>query len=78
MGVLSITDPKSINVITFFLNSPLQDDKTGAALYYVVPDGNQNLNFIGAIANGRPSDIFHPGWALNPHVNVHAEMKLVI
>ena len=50
----------------------------GAALYYVVPDGNQNLNFIGAIANGRPSDIFHPGWALNPHVNVHQELKLVI
>ena len=34
--------------------------------------------FIGAIANTRPSDIFHTGWALNPSVNIHTELKLVI
>ena len=78
MGVLAISNPKSINVLTFFLNLPLDNEEIGAALYYVVPDGNYNLMFIGAIANSRPSDIFHPGWALNPNVNVHKEIRLVI
>ena len=34
--------------------------------------------FIGAIANARPSDIFHPGFALNPTINQLPEIKLVI
>lgn len=38
----------------------------------------EGLEFIGAIANERPSDIFHTGWALNPTVNVHSELKLVV
>ena len=76
MGVLPLLNPKTINVITFFLNAPLANEEIGAALYYVVPGGE--LIFIGAIANARPSDIFHPGWALNPNVNIHQEIRLVI
>ena len=34
--------------------------------------------FIGAIANERPTDIFHPGFALNPNVNMCSEFKLVV
>ena len=30
------------------------------------------------IANERPSDIFHTGWALNPEVNLLPEVKLVV
>ena len=37
-----------------------------------------SLEFIGAIGNPKPSDIFHPGWALNPSVNIHPELKLVV
>jgi hypothetical protein len=37
----------------------------------------QNLEFIGAIANERPSDIFHTGWSLNPSTNTLGEVKLV-
>jgi len=40
----------------------------GAALYYSMPPTYDGMIFIGAIANARPSDIFHTGWALNPHV----------
>ena len=60
------------------MNIPLADDSIGAALYYSTPPNYENLLFIGAIANARPSDIFHPGFALNPLVNVHSEIKLVI
>ena len=38
----------------------------------------QNLEFIGAIANERPSDIFHTSWSLNPSVNILPEIKLVV
>ena len=50
----------------------------GAALYYSLPPNYDSLIFIGAIANERPSDIFHPGFSLNPNVNCHHEIKLVI
>ncbi len=49
----------------------------GVALYYSIPPLYDSLIFIGAIANERPSDIFHPGFALNPLVNVCPEIKLV-
>ena len=70
-------NPKSVNVISFFLNKPLSADNMGAALYYSLPPDYSSLMFIGVIANARPSDIFHTGFALNPTVNVHAELKLV-
>ena len=50
----------------------------GAALYYSYPPMYNTLNFIGAIANERPSDIFHTGFALNPEVNTQSEIKLVV
>ena len=48
-----------------------------ASLYYSIPP-YEGLAFIGAIANERPSDIFHTGWALDPTVNMHPEIKLVV
>ena len=60
------------------MNQPLHADNVGASLSYCTPPNYDNLQFIGAIANARPSDIFHPGFALNPEVNIHSEIKLVI
>jgi len=71
------------------MNQPLGDNSFGgkqsttsqipslASLYFSLPpyDG---LEFVGAIGNERPSDIFHTGWALNPRVNVMPELKLVV
>ena len=78
MLVLTIQNPKSINVISFFMNYPLPNEQVGAALYFSTPPNYDSQQFIGAIANTRPSDIFHPGFALNPSVNVHQKIKLVI
>ena len=75
--VLTIQNPKSINVIGFFMNSPLPDNNLGAGLYFSTPPYS-GLQFVGAIGNARPSDIFHTGWALNPTVNVLSELKLVV
>ena len=60
------------------MNSPLADANTGASLSYSLPPDYQGLIFIGAIANVRPSDIFHTGWALNPNVNQLPELKLIV
>lgn len=49
----------------------------GAALYFTMPP-YQNLQFIGAVANSRPSDIFSTGWSVNPDVNQLLQIKLVI
>ena len=76
--VLTIPDPKAINVIAFFMNQPLTDDQTGAVLYYSSPPEYAGMQFIGAIANARPSDIFHTGWSLNPDVNTLPEIKLIV
>lgn len=48
-----------------------------ASLYCSVPPYT-GLEFVGAIANERPSDIFHTGWALNPTINTLSEIKLVV
>ena len=47
-------------------------------LYYSSPPNYAGMTFIGAIANARPSDIFHTGWSLNPDVNILPEVKLVV
>ena len=60
------------------MNQPLSDDLTGAALYYSSPPEYSGMTFIGAIGNMRPSDIFHTGWSLNPNVNIHPEIKLIV
>ena len=60
------------------MNAPLANDQTGAALYYSSPPDYSGMTFIGAIANERPSDIFHTGWSLNPNVNTLPEIKLVV
>ena len=78
MGVMTVPNPKSINVIAFFINRPLDNDQVGASLSYSTPPDYSGMTFIGAIGNQRPSDIFHPGFALNPNVNTLPEIKLVV
>ena len=76
--VVTIQNPGAVNVIGFFMNTPLQDASFGATLSYSTPPDYSTLTFIGAIANVRPSDIFHTGWSLNPNVNQLTELKLVV
>ena len=61
--MLNILNPKAINTIGFFLQSPLPDTLTGgrlhvlmyvlAGIYYSIPP-YEGLQFLGAIANVRP------------------------
>ena len=74
---MTIANPGQVNVIGFFMNVPIADDSQGATLSYSTPPEYSGMTFIGAIANMRPSDIFHTGWALNPNINQLAELKLV-
>ena len=78
LRVVTITNPGSINVIGFFMNTQLQDGTVGASLSYSLPPDYSGLVFIGAIANVRPSDIFHTGWSLNPSINQLSELKLIV
>lgn len=72
----SVSNPAQINQIGFFLMSSLQDG-TAACLYFSSPP-YQNLTFLGAVANSRPSDLFPTNFALNPVVNTCVEIKLII
>ena len=69
-------------MIGFFMSQPLADDPLrgpiGASLSYSLPPNYENMTFIGAIGNERPSDIFHTGWGLNPEINQMPELKLVV
>jgi len=76
MLVVDIPNPSTVSTLAFFLNVPLPDGLAGA-LYYSPPPF-EGLQFIGAIANTRPSDIFNTGFALNPHVNEISTLKLVV
>lgn len=60
------------------MNTPLANDQTGASLSYSIPPNYSGITFVGAIANQRPSDIFHTGWALNPEINQLSELKLIV
>uniref|UniRef100_A0A7S3CSJ0 Hikeshi-like domain-containing protein n=1 Tax=Strombidium rassoulzadegani TaxID=1082188 RepID=A0A7S3CSJ0_9SPIT len=78
MFVLTVPNPGTINVVSFFLNQPIQAEGMGAALYYSAPPNYDGMTFVGAIANDRPSDIFHTGFSLNPDINQLPELKLIV
>lgn len=74
--VMDIYNPKLINNISLFLTEPIPDD-TCASLYFSVPP-YENLQFLGCVANLRPSDIFYTGWVLNPQVNTLEQLKICV
>ena len=66
-------------MLGFSINEPIQDDSLALCLYISKPPYDPNeLEFVGAVANSRPSDIFHVAWEINPTVNIHKSVKLVI
>ena len=76
---MDLENPGEVNVLGFYLNVPIKDESMGASLYISKPPHeSEELDFIGAVANARPSDIFHTGWSVNPSVNVHSSIKLVV
>ena len=45
---------------------------------YYSPPPYTALEFIGAVANTRPSDIFYPGFPLNPDINNLINIKIAL
>jgi hypothetical protein len=76
MVVVDIVQPKNINNMTLFLTEQIPDDCT-ASLYYSLPPF-ETLEFVGCVANQRPSDIFYTGWSLNPLVNMYEQIKICV
>lgn len=74
--VMDLWNPKLINNITLFLTQPIPDD-TCISLYFSVPPF-ENLQFLGCVANIRPTDIFYTGWTINPSVNIYEQIKICV
>ena len=76
MVVIDVNEPKNINNIGLFLQEAIPEG-FGAAMYFSVAP-YINLQFIGCVANSRPSDIFYTGWSLNTEVNCLKSIKVCV
>ena len=74
--VADVNNPATINNITLFQTESLPNGY-GAGLYFSVPPFD-SLEFIGCVANQRPSDIFYTSWSLNPRVNCCQQIKICV
>lgn len=61
---IDIPSPSLIPNVCFTLTAPLPDN-IALGLYYSIPP-YENLQYLGAITNNRPSDIFSTGFPLRP------------
>ena len=75
-SLFEINDPKRINNIGLYLMKQIPDD-LGAALFFSVPP-YESKEFIGCVANVRPSDSFYTGWNMNPIVNSQEIIKVAL
>ena len=66
MVVIDVIYPKNVNNISLFLEEPLPEGY-GAAMYYSLYPYKES-QFLGCVANLRPSDVFYTGWSLNPEI----------
>lgn len=60
----------------FTLTAPLPDN-IALGLYYSIPP-YENLQYLGAITNNRPSDIFSTGFPLRPEIAGINTLKLCV
>lgn len=63
----SIESPKFVNNISLFLEEPLPEGY-GASLFFSIYPYTES-QFLGCVANQRPSDIFYTGWSLSTEIN---------
>ena len=74
--VLDIPNPSSINLLTFALTSALPEG-TALALSWSLPPFN-TIEFLGAVANERPTDTFHASWSFNPAITSSPVLRLTL
>lgn len=61
-----LPNPQQIQYLTLVLTSQLPEN-TGISIHYSVPP-YENMSYMGAVSNGKPSDTFSTGWGMNPEV----------
>ena len=74
--VAELPRPGNQPLLTISLTTAIPADKS-LCLYYSVPPYD-NLNFLTAVANGRPSDIVNTSFQLNADVNTKEAIKVVV
>jgi hypothetical protein len=73
---VDLPNPGTVSNLTFFLTQPIPDDYAAALSYSLPPFAE--VEFIGAVANQRPSDILHTSWSFNPSVNSQPFLRLLV
>ncbi|KAF4716708.1 hypothetical protein FOZ63_004622 [Perkinsus olseni] len=63
---VDVPNPSSISSFSVFLLRPVPSDTVGLGVYYTAT--TDGATFVGALSNAKPTDIFSPGWPLNPDI----------
>jgi hypothetical protein len=73
---IDIANPGFISNVCLTLTNELPNNVV-LALYYSPPPFSE-LQYLGAVSNGRPSDIFSTGFPLRPEVSGMPMVKLCV
>jgi len=73
---IDIPNPTAIPSVCLTLTTTLPDN-IALGFYYSVPPYT-DLQYLGAVSNGRPSDIFSTGFPLRPEIANLQTVKLCI
>ena len=74
---VELPNPASINNFTFYLTEPVQAN-CAVALSAAFPPAFDTIEFVGAVANEFPSDIFNTSWSLKPDKAGCAVVRILI
>jgi hypothetical protein len=73
---IDVPAPKTIANVTFFLTQPIPDNYA-LALYFSAPPYTA-MQYLGAIANEKPSDSFATGFPLKPELDGCESLKFCV
>jgi hypothetical protein len=73
---IDLSNPAFIPNVCLTLTSELPNNIV-LSLYYSTPPFSE-LQYLGAVSNGRPSDIFSTGFPLRPEVSTLPMLKLCL
>mmetsp|Transcript_4823 Transcript_4823/g.9666 ORF Transcript_4823/g.9666 Transcript_4823/m.9666 type:complete len:144 (-) Transcript_4823:239-670(-) len=64
---VEVNTPASIGEFLVFLKTPMQIPNAGVGVYFSFPPF-ADYEFLGALDDSKPSDLFSTGWSLRPEV----------
>ncbi|KAF4668353.1 hypothetical protein FOZ61_006592 [Perkinsus olseni] len=71
---VDVPNPSSISSFSVFLLRPVPSDTVGLGVYYTAT--TDGATFVGALSNAKPTDIFSPGWPLNPDIAIMPAVRI--